>query len=80
MDQNNFKDSTTYRQDVADYESDLKKLTTEVEYDVNKLTTELCYHKSKTDIFEKTIKAQQVDLDRIHNKEQSHQPKEGVYQ
>ena len=52
----------------------------DLEYDIQRLTAEMNYHKSKTDIFENTIKAQQADLDRIHHKEQSHAPKEGVYQ
>ena len=63
------RSSLSVKLDVAD-----------LEYDIQRLTAEMNYHKSKTDIFEKTIKAQQVDLDRIHNKEQSHSPKEGVYQ
>jgi len=52
----------------------------DLEYDIQRLTAEMNYHKSKTDIFEHTIKSQQADLDRINHKEQSHQPKEGVYQ
>ena len=52
----------------------------DLEYDIQRLTAEMNYHKSKTDIFEHTIKSQQADLDRIHSKGQSHPPKEGVYQ
>ena len=52
----------------------------DLEYDIQRLTAEMNYHKSKIDIFEHTIKAQQADLDRIHSKEQPHPPKEGVYQ
>ena len=52
----------------------------DLEYDIQRLTAEMNYHKSKTDIFEHTIKAQQSDLNRIHSKEQPHPPKEGVYQ
>ena len=63
------RNSLSVKLDVAD-----------LEYDIQRLTAEMNYHKSKTDIFEHTIKAQQADLDRIHNKEQPSPPKEGVYQ
>ena len=38
---------------------------TELELDINRLSAELLYHKSKTKIFENTIKAKQVDLDDV---------------
>ncbi len=54
MGQNDVRDSLSSRIDVA-----------ELEYDISRLTSELNYHKSKTVIFEQTVKAQQKELDEL---------------
>ena len=48
------RNSLPDRLDVAD-----------LEYDIKRMNTELEYHKSKTIIFEQTIKAQQGELDKL---------------
>ena len=53
MNQNNIKKSLTYRKDVAHYQHDLERLTTEVEHDVGKLTRDLYGDISKTSLKEK---------------------------
>jgi len=54
MEQNSIRKVLTDRLDVA-----------ELKLDINRLSAELLYHKSKTKIFENTIKAQQADLDAV---------------
>jgi len=52
MEQNSIRDGLVKRLEIVDLENDIKRLT-----------AELVTHKSKTVIFEHTIKAQQTDLD-----------------
>jgi len=52
----------------------------DLKYDISRMTAEMRYHKSKTDIFVQTIKAQQVELDNILGTKQDPTPKAGVYQ
>ena len=54
MERNEIRNSLTDRLDVAD-----------LEYDIKRLSAEMNYNKSRTVIFEQTIKAQQSDLDEI---------------
>ena len=52
----------------------------DLKYDISRMTVEMKYHKSKTDIFVQTIKAQQTELDNILGTKQDPTPKAGVYQ
>ena len=54
MEQNSIRKVLSDRLDVA-----------ELELDIRRLSAELSYHKSKTQIFENTIQAQQADLDTV---------------
>ena len=62
------RNSLSDRLDVAD-----------LEYDIKRMTAELEYHKSKTKIFEQTIKAQQEELDKFGDIQQPHFPKVDMY-
>jgi len=52
---------------------------TNLKYDIKRLTAELNYLKSKTSIFEQTIKAQQAALDEMLVTPQSLRSREGIY-
>jgi len=54
MEKSETRKSLSSRIDIAD-----------LEYDINVLNTELNYHRSKVVIFEKTVKAQQKELDTL---------------
>ena len=54
MEKSETRKSLSSRIDIAD-----------LEYDINVLNTELNYHRSKVVIFEKTVKAQQKELDAL---------------
>ena len=54
MEKSETRKSLSSRIDIAD-----------LEYDINVFNTELNYHRSKVVIFEKTVKAQQKELDTL---------------
>ena len=68
MERNAIRNSLSKRLDVAD-----------LKYDIRRLSAELYYHKSKTAIFEETVKAQRVDLDEILGTHQQPKSKEEIY-
>ena len=68
MEKQSFRESLPERLDVAD-----------LEYDIKRLSAELDYHKSKTDLFEQTIKAQKEELNKLRNIQQIHLPKGDMY-
>ena len=68
MEKNIIRDSLSERLDVAD-----------LEYDIKRLSAELDYHKSKTDLFEQTIKVQKEELNKLRNIQQPHLPKGDMY-
>ena len=69
MEKNVVRIALADRLDVAD-----------LKYDISRMTAEMKYHKSKTDIFVQTIKAQQAELDNILGTKQDPTPEVGVYQ
>ena len=69
MEKNVVRIALADRLDVAD-----------LKYDISRMTAEMKYHKSKTDIFVQTIKAQQAELDNILGTKQDLTTQAGVYQ
>ena len=51
----------------------------DLEFDINRLSAELDYHKSKTKLFEQTIKVQKEELNKLRNIQQPHLPKGDMY-
>ncbi len=54
MENNNIRESLPQRLEIAD-----------IEYDIKRMSAELNYHKSKVEIFEKTIIARQGELEGV---------------
>ena len=69
MEKNVIRIALADRLDVAD-----------LKYDISRMTAEMKYHKSKTDIFVQTIKAQQAELDNILGAKQDPTTQAGDYQ
>ena len=69
MEYNAIRNSLADRLDVAD-----------LKYDIKRLSAEIYRHKSKTMIFEETLKAQKTDLDVMLDTKQQHFSEEGIYQ
>ena len=68
MERNEIRNSLVERLEAVD-----------LEYDIKRLSADMNYHKSKTTIFEQTIKAQQVDLDKILETHQYSKSDEEIY-
>ena len=69
MEYNAVRNSLVERLDVED-----------LKYDIQRLSAELYRHKSKTMIFEETLKAQKTDLDAMLDTKQHHLSEGGIYQ
>ena len=69
MEYNAIRNSLTERLDIAD-----------LKYDIKRLSAELYRHKSKTMIFEETLKVQKIDLDALLDTKQQHFSDGGIYQ
>ena len=68
MEKNPTRNSLPDRLDIAD-----------LRYDIKRLSAEMDYHKSKAQIFDETIKSQQIDLENILGIRQVSPTKAGVY-
>ena len=54
LEKNNIRESLAQRLEIAD-----------IEYDIKRMSAELNYHKSKSKIFDQTIKARQGELEEM---------------
>lgn len=68
MKKNIIRNQLPQKLDVLDLELDIKRLTAEFEY-----------HKSRSEVFEQAIKAQQVELHQILEIQQHPEPKGDFY-